>query len=227
MKKKIEQQFSIVKCKFEVVPIQKYILPCAVLHSDSHPCLLLKHGTTICFCHSGYYLMHINSVAVLLLKSFSFQVSDLFFFFHRTFWQCNFISKTFNVQMNASVIKWQHKFYCNELLSEWQNNKAIQLADPLDSTYFLHFFPLTYDQQHVSFWFCLREKQPAERNQQKHHFLFSLTRIPECWQVSLPASFSNLDLDPIRTEACTIKWFHWKSQNKSQAVPAGSVAEIG
>lgn len=129
--------------------------------------------------------------------------------------------------MNASVIKWQHKFYCNELLSEWQNNKAIQLADPLDSTYFLHFFPLTYDQQHVSFWFCLREKQPAERNQQKHHFLLSLTRIPECWQVSLPASFSNLDLDPIRTEACTIKWFHWKSQNKSQAVPAGSVAEIG
>lgn len=47
------------------------------------------------------------------------------------------------------------------------------------------FFPLTYNQQHVSFLFCMGEKELAERSRQKHQPLLSLAGIPACWQVSL------------------------------------------
>lgn len=137
-----------MKCKFEVVPIQKYILPCTVLHSDSHPCLLLKHGTTICFCHSGYCLMQINSVAVSLLKSFSFQVSDFFFFFF-------FCMEHFDNAISyarRSMFKWMHqwlndKFYC--LLSEfllitfWMaKQQSNSISGSLRFYLFFAFFPL-------------------------------------------------------------------------------------
>lgn len=50
---------------------------------------------------------------------------------------------------------------------------------------YLFFFPLTYNQQYVSFLFCMGEKELAERSRQKRQPLLSLAGIPACWQVSL------------------------------------------
>lgn len=88
-----------------------------------------------------------SSITAEELQFSSLRLLFFFFFLHGTFWQCNFISKTFNVQMNASVIKWQHKFYC--LLSEfllitfWMaKQQSNSISGSLRFYLFFAFFPL-------------------------------------------------------------------------------------